>query len=282
MSPGGLPERPRRRVRLAPPGFDPACAWWSALGQEPRACWSGPAPLVLAAAAQVIAEDETGYVLRAVEASEGVVTREVELGLGAQRDLLERLDADELSLFASAWGLAALVPEPMSGPPQQGPPRLLGRALSDLPHGPPALLERLVARSGEALRELGRPGRATHLVPCAPSGPTRLRPLREAWLGLGPVSCTGPRPWTLAAQVLLGCDPWPSHPGRELSDSRERPSQLCVVVCAEGLEEGQLDAEPAAIALGPPDAEGEVELTWRGPEPSGEGPELLRAWALAE
>ena len=31
------------------------------------------APLVLAAASQVIAEDETGYVLRAVEASEGVV-----------------------------------------------------------------------------------------------------------------------------------------------------------------------------------------------------------------
>ena len=49
-----------------------------------KAYWQrgeGWPPLVLAAASQVIAEDETGYVLRAVEASEGVVAREVELGL---------------------------------------------------------------------------------------------------------------------------------------------------------------------------------------------------------
>ena len=95
---------------------------------------------------------------------------------------------------------------------------------------------RFAARSAEALREVGRPGRATHLLPCAPSGPTRFRPLREAWLGLGPTSCTGPREWTLAARVLLGCDPWPSHPGRELVESRERPSALSVVVCAEELD----------------------------------------------
>ncbi|HBP21515.1 MAG TPA: hypothetical protein DEA08_27480 [Planctomycetes bacterium] len=230
----------------------------------------------------MIAEDETGYVLRAVEASEGVVAREVELGLGAQRDVLDHLDADELSLFASVWGLAALVPEPMSAPPQQGLQSLVGRALGELPHGPPALLERLVARSAEALREVGRPGRATHLLPCAPSGPTRFRPLREAWLGLGPTSCTGPREWTLAARVLLGCDPWPSHPGRELVESRERPSALSVVVCAEELDLLDLDAEPAAVVLAPPDGEGWVELTWRGAEPSGEGADLLRAWALGE
>lgn len=228
----------------------------------------------------MIAEDETGYVLRAVEAQDGVVTREVELGLGAQRDVLDRLEADELSLFASVWGLAALVPEPMSGPPRQGPLDLRGRALSDLPHGPPALLERLIARSAEVLREVGRPGRATHLLPCAPSGPSRFQPLREAWLGLGPTSCTGPRGWTLATRVLLGCEGWPSHPGRELAESRERPSELCLVVCTQPLTPSDLDAEPAAVVLGPPDEEGAVEVTWRGPEPEGEGADLLGGWAL--
>ena len=83
---GGDVQRERRA--LVPAGIDPQAAWWALLGQDPAARWTGLPPVWLGSVGRVIAEDETGYVLRPVRAEPFA---EVQLGAGPRRRVLEAL-----------------------------------------------------------------------------------------------------------------------------------------------------------------------------------------------
>ncbi|MGE0712384.1 MAG: hypothetical protein AB7N76_33015 [Planctomycetota bacterium] len=276
-APPRLPEGERRRVALVPAGIDPGAAWWALLGQDPAAAWTGPAPLALASAGLPLAEDESAYLLEPVRVDGERVVEALALEPALRRALVERLRAalegEGLAVHATPWGIALVLPERASGPPAPATPRaLLGRPVDALPAGPPALLRRVVAAARAVCA--AAPGPVTHLLPGAPSGPARMQPLREAWLGLGPVAAVGDEAWTRALALLLGCAAWPCPPGAELALAAERRVALVVAICPQAVA---AEALPARVAVaGPPDARGALELAWRGAALGEPGPDLLR------
>lgn len=287
---GADPRRagPVETLRVAPPGFDPRCAWLALLGQDPLATWQGAAPLALAAEGRTLGEEETAYRLTPVAASGGVVTACPAWGAATLRSARTRLaePCDELgvSLALGLGELIAVLPETVSGPPVQTEDPLEGRALDDLPAGPPGLLSRLLAASARACAALGHPGGATHLWPQTPAvGPARAQPLREAWLGLGPWCAIGGE---LAAGLagLLGGDPWPTPPEQSWEVAGARHSALVVLVepklPAAAWEELARDPARFAVASAPRRSAAGLELElWVGGA-SGGGLAGLRAWAL--
>lgn len=280
---------PPRRLTLSPPGFDPRAAWFALLGQSPATRWAGPAPLALAAAGRSPAEDETIYLLSPVRA-DGVILAETPLSPNQQSDLLEALEESledaGLSCCAGPLGPTVTIGDAVAGPPSVVAEQLAGRALSDLPAGPSALLERLIASSARACAQRGFPRGATHLFPHAPAARLAYLPLREAWLGLGKVAFVG-GPLARACATLLGGTHWPSEPHQVLAEALARSATNALVIAIEPapLGPGELralsDFERLCLVSTPsPGPEGiEVLLTQRGGSLEQPGPDLLRSFA---
>ena len=276
-------------LQVAPTGFDPLAGWLCLLGQDPVACWRGPAPLVLAAGGGVQAEDETAYLLAPVRAEGGAIQAVLELTESPQREVLEQLEEsleDEvISLQAGPLGPSLTLAEAVAGPPSVAGEVLIGRTLDDLTTGPRGLLSRLVQASEGACLAAGRPRGVTHLFPHAPAAPGGLIPLRESWLGLPSVSFVG-GPLARALASLLGGTHWPARADEVLRLARARIDALVVAVEPATLEPLELTGIPRLAIAGPPRAgAGGVELSIRvrGPHGASAPPcDFLREWALAE
>ncbi len=286
--PGGTALSPR----LVPEGFDPRVAPLALLGQDPRSTWTGPAGYGLAAAKAYQSEDETAYLLTPVRVADGTIEESVRLGPGKVRDLKEwlgeELVAEAAQVVASDPPLL-LVAEAHVGPSAIAPAELVGRRIDELPAGPPAVLGRVIEASRQAFLELG--GGATHLFPNSPGCPTRVQPLRETWLGLGPSAVVGDGPDARAIARLLGLSHRPVVSGglglqEALHEVAGRDLVIAVLSDAQAEAFGPLDkalpdVQNLAVAWAP-DSEGRVPLVWLSREgiELGEGVDLLRPLAL--
>lgn len=275
-------------LRVAPAGFDPLAGWLALLGQDPVARWRGRAPLTLAAAGGVQAEDETAYLLTPVRVAGGRIEAELELGPHTQREVLdhleEALEDEVLTLRAGPWGPSLALAEEVPGPGQVAHEPLAGRALDDLPAGPPELLARLIQASASACSEAGRPRGATHLFPHAPAAAGSFEPIREAWLGLASVSFIG-GPLAHALASLLGGTHWPARPEEVLQVAKSRQDALVVAVEPTPPTDLDLTGLGRLALAGPPTATPSgVELTLRlrgaPPGTTTNAAELLRDWVL--
>ena len=280
-------------LRVAPAGFDPLAGWLALLGQDPVVRWRGRAPLALAAAGGVQAEDETAYLLTPVRVAGRRIEATLELGPNTQREVLdfleESLEDEVLTLRAGPLGPSLALAEEVPGPPQVAHEALTGRDLDDLPAGPPELLARLIQASALACSEAGRPRGATHLFPHAPARAGGFEPIREAWLGLTSVAFVG-GPLAHALASLLGGTHWPARPDQVLEvaySHRDGPHQNALVVAVEPEAPSLLDLtgwDRLALA-GPPratDAGVDLTLRLRGASPGSGAPtaDLLRSWAV--
>lgn len=275
-------------LTVAPAGFDPLAGWLALLGQDPVARWRGRAPLALAAAGGVQAEDETAYLLTPVQVVNGRIEKVLELGPRTQRELLdaleESLEDEVLTLRAGPLGPTLALAEEVPGPPGVALEPLVGRDLEDLPAGPPDLLRRTIEASRAACSATGQPQGVTHLFPHSPAAPDGLEPIREAWLGLASASFVG-GPLAHALGVLLGGTHWPARPEEVLRVARERSDALVVAVEPGALNLLDLAGLPRVALVGPPEAAQDgvkVTLRVRGlSRPIDLGAAGLKGWALS-
>ncbi len=261
--------RPARR-EVTPAGWPSPAVWLGLLGQEPLAAWRGPAPFLAASAGVELSEDETAYVLSPVRVEDGEIVAAPEPHPsrveGAFEHLREALSGEPLSVTAAPAGLVLIVPEPAAGPAAPCAAPLVGRRLDALPAGPPALLERVIARSRAAWAEVGGP--ATHFFPHTPGGPPRVRPLREAWLGLGPSVVVGDARASGAARALatlLRLDLAPLAADPLAAAAAEARADLTLVVTQDEPDPRALArlAEAAGALALVRAASGRAELAWR-------------------
>jgi len=268
---------------LAPPGYPMAAALLALLGQDPLA-WTGPAAFAACAAGVTLASDETAYLLTPVRARDGAIVEEVACPAlrrrGGLAELDEALEGEALQLLAGEPPVL-LVGEPLTGPPALWAETLVGRRLDALPAGPPALLRRVIDASRGKL-----PGGAL-LFPNSPGRAGRWRPLREAWLGIGPGVLTGSSPLAAALAGALGLRLEPAPAGGEVAAAAAAAGscEVAVAVCAEtpaSLE--PLAAAEALVAVAPVATPGGalplLELAWRGPAEALPERDPLRALAL--
>lgn len=265
-----LPGAGAARREVTPAGWPSAAGWLALLGQEPLAAWTGPAPFLAASAGIELSPDETAYVLSPVRVEDGVVVAAPAAHRSrleaACEHLREALADEPLSVVAGPAGLVLIVPEPAVGPAAPCAAPLVGRRLDAPPAGPPVLLERVIARSREAWAEVGGP--ATHFFPHTPGGPPQVRPLREAWLGLGPSVVVGEARGSgearaLATLLRLDLAPVAADPlGAALAEAW---ADLALVVTRGAPDPGALArlADAAGALALVRAAAGRAELVWR-------------------